>query len=391
MKLFWFSLLLSAAASTLVRVNDKNFDSVVKKPGKFTLVDFYADWCRHCMNLMPTIEKLADIYAGIPEVQIVKINGDEDGKKMTMKYDIPGFPTLLLFHGDDKPIEFNGMRDTDSISNFIQQASGLRLNGAEEKSEGDGEHASEPNQVMSLNDDNFREKVLDADYKTFVIFTALWCRYCKEVKPIWQQIANKIFDSDDDIRFGEVDLTDGKNSNAEMIKGQFGVHSLPCIMLFDPFRVDKDGLKRPIVYNDDLTLESLITFVNDETGLSRDYEGKLFANAGRIMSIDAAIESCDGETILTLIEGLEMQFMEHGRDHLVDETILFFKDDMSMTPYYKKVVNKIIAGDKEFFVRESSRLKGLISLEEKNMERSAYDYMQKRLNILEAVTKMRKY
>lgn len=394
MKLLWFTFFVLSVASSLVRINDKNFNDVVKGSGKFTLVDFYADWCRHCMNLMPTIEKLADIYADVPEVQIVKINGDVDGKKITMKYDIPGFPTLLLFHGDDEPVEFNGMRDVESISNFIQQASGVRLDKAE-KSVGEDEDISESNLVMSLNDDNFREEVLDANYKTLVIFTALWCRYCKEVKPIWKEIANRIFDSDaDTIRFGEVDLSDKKNSNAEKISEQFGVRLLPSIMLFDPHRVDKDGLKRPVVYNDDRNLEYLITFVNDETGLSRNYEGKLFANAGRIMSVDGAIESLkgdDGEKILRKIEDLESQFTEHGRDRLVEDNVLFFKDDMSMAPYYKKVVRKIIADDKEFFTREASRLKSLISLEEVNIERSAYDYVQKRLNILEAVIKMRKY
>ncbi|KAF7999164.1 hypothetical protein HF325_006696 [Metschnikowia pulcherrima] len=117
-------LFVFAAAASLVRVNDKNFKDVVLDSGRFTLVDFYADWCRHCMKLMPTIEELAELYENVPEIQIVKINGDEDGRKMTRKYKVPGFPTLLMFHGDDEPVEFDGMRDLDAISNFVQQVSG---------------------------------------------------------------------------------------------------------------------------------------------------------------------------------------------------------------------------------------------------------------------------
>ncbi|SGZ58342.1 CIC11C00000000766 [Sungouiella intermedia] len=99
-------------------------------------------------------------------------------------------------------------------------------------------------------------------------------------------------------------------------------------MLFDPSRIDKDGLKRPVVYNDDRNLEYLVTFVNDETGLSRNYEGKLFANAGRILSIDEAIEAYEGhngEEIVRKIEELESQFLEHGRDFLVEKNILFLR------------------------------------------------------------------
>ncbi|SGZ58343.1 CIC11C00000002960 [Sungouiella intermedia] len=62
-----------------------------------------------------------------------------------------------------------------------------------------------------------------------------------------------------------------------------------------------------------------------------------------------------------------------------------------MTSYYKKIVGKIINDDKEYFVGETARLRSLVSKEEANMERTAYDYMQKRLNILEAVSKMKKF
>lgn len=393
MRVVWLFFLASVIASSLVRVNDKNFNDIVKKSSKFTLVDFYADWCRHCMKLMPTIEKLAETFADTPDIQIVKINGDEDGRKMTKKYDIPGFPTLLLFHGDDDPIEFEGMRDHDSISNFIQKASGIKPGKKEEE-----EEAPIPiikNQVMTITDDNFRELVLDADYKSMLIFSAPWCRYCKEVKPIWQKLANKIYDSDQDVvRFGEVDLSAEKKGLSLNINAQFGVRLLPTILFFDPAKVDKDGLKRPLKYEDDRNLEFLLSFVNDETGLSRNQEGKLFSNAGRIMSIDEAIKNSNGENeeaIIRQLEDLEKSHAEHGRDALVDQNVLFFKDDVTMIPFYKKVVNKLISGDKEYILNEIGRLKSLIALEEKNVERSAYDYMQKRLNILEGVAKIKKF
>lgn len=388
MRISWLFLLVFTIASELVRVNDKNFNQVVKGSGKFTLVDFYADWCRHCMKLMPTIEKLAETFADTPDIQIVKINGDADGRKMTNKYDIPGFPTLLLFHGDDEPIEFDGMRDHDSIRNFIQKISGAK---SRQQNTEDFIPVSS-NEVLEIDDHNFQDLILDAKYKTMLIFTAPWCRFCKEVKPLWSKLANEIYESDQDIvRFAELEYSDEKKSATQKIKAQFNVRLLPTILFFNPFKVDDDGLKRPVQYDDERNLESLLAFVNDETGLSRKEDGKLFSNAGRIMSIDEAIETSERyENVLAKLEKLENLNAERGRDALVDQNILFFKDDVSMIPYYMKVVKKLRDGDEQYIVNEAVRLEMLISLEEKNMERSAFDYMQKRLNVLTGIIETKK-
>lgn len=382
-------LAVGALASSLTRVNDKNFKEVVLDSGKFTLVDFYADWCRHCAKLMPTIEEVAETFKDEADIQIVKINGDEDGRKMTKKYDIPGFPMLLMFHGTDEPIEFKGMRDADAISNFIQQVSGVRLDA---KSEPEEEPVIfEKSNVISVTDLNFEEVVLKANHKTAVIFSAPWCRYCQEIAPEWEKLANKIYSNDADvIRFGKVDLSDENKHNCEKIMAQFGVKSLPTILLFDPNRVDADGLRRPVLFKDERDLESLISFVNDETGLSRNSEGKLYSNAGRIMVLDESLEKELPEEIIERLEALEERVKQEGRDALVSQDVLFFKDDVTMFPYYRKLLTKVTENGLDFIEREFARLGRMIKTEEKNVEKSAYDNMQKRFNVLKAFNTSRK-
>ncbi|KAK7687550.1 hypothetical protein QCA50_009437 [Cerrena zonata] len=122
MKFYILILLLIgiASAGNVVQVNDKNFKLEVVESGKYCLVEFYADWCRHCTKLSPIYEELADLYAGVEEVSVMKINGDKDGKRMVKKYDIPGFPMIRMFHGEEV-IDYEGSRDLESLSNFIQQ------------------------------------------------------------------------------------------------------------------------------------------------------------------------------------------------------------------------------------------------------------------------------
>ncbi|KAM9905224.1 hypothetical protein OXX69_007266 [Metschnikowia pulcherrima] len=379
-------LFVFAAAASLVRVNDKNFKDVVLDSGRFTLVDFYADWCRHCMKLMPTIEELAELYENVPEIQIVKINGDEDGRKMTRKYKVPGFPTLLMFHGDDEPVEFDGMRDLDAISNFVQQVSGIRVQ--EEKVEVDEEFSSGPSQILELNDENFEQEVLRAGYKTMVAFTAPWCKYCQQLFPVWRKLANSIFRNDNEtVRFANVNLSDENKANVAKIVGQFGVASLPTILYFDPQKLDEDGLKRPTPYTEERDLENLLLFVNENAGLSRNADGELTQEAGRIQHLNEAIRTAKKESVSAIaneLSALSESVLRNGKDVLVENGELWTKNDISMIPYYGKLVAKIAAGDAQYAEKELGRMERILAKNKRDLEASARDYMQKRVNILKA-------
>ena len=102
------------------------------------------------------------------------------------------------------------------------------------------------------------------------------------------------------------------------------------------------------------------------------------------MAIDQALKTKSPEAILEELETLEEEVKIYGRDALVNDDVLFFKDDVSMIPYYKKLLKKIQEGDREFFSREFARLERLLATEEKNIEKGAYDHMQKRASVLQS-------
>ena len=65
------------------------------------LVDFWAEWCGPCRMMTPTIEAIANEYAG--RVKVGKVNVEEAGAT-SERYRVRNIPTLLLFK-DGKVVE----------------------------------------------------------------------------------------------------------------------------------------------------------------------------------------------------------------------------------------------------------------------------------------------
>ena len=81
------------ATNKPIEVTDKTFDSTIKEH-KIVVMDCWAEWCGPCRMIAPTIEAMANDYAG--KVVFGKLNVDENGETST-KYCITSIPTLLFF------------------------------------------------------------------------------------------------------------------------------------------------------------------------------------------------------------------------------------------------------------------------------------------------------
>jgi thioredoxin len=84
-----------AGANTLT-FTDSTWDKDVLNSEVPVLVDFWAEWCGPCRMMTPTVDSIANDYAG--RVKVGKVNVDENGGT-AMRYNIRGIPTLLLFKG----------------------------------------------------------------------------------------------------------------------------------------------------------------------------------------------------------------------------------------------------------------------------------------------------
>ncbi|MBW6442572.1 thioredoxin [Patescibacteria group bacterium] len=72
--------------------NVKQFNQFIKEG--LVLVDFYADWCMHCITMFPIVEELAEKFKGKIKFTKVDIDGDQ---ALSKKYNINTLPTFILF------------------------------------------------------------------------------------------------------------------------------------------------------------------------------------------------------------------------------------------------------------------------------------------------------
>lgn len=74
----------------------KSFDKAIHNTNYTSLVEFYAPWCGHCKELSSTFRKAAKRLDGV--VQVAAVNCDlNKNKALCAKYDVNGFPTLMVF------------------------------------------------------------------------------------------------------------------------------------------------------------------------------------------------------------------------------------------------------------------------------------------------------
>ena len=76
-------------------ITNDNIAEILASPQP-VVIDFWASWCGPCRALAPTVDDLAEEYAG--KVIVAKCNVD-DCESICFTYGIRNIPTLLFFKG----------------------------------------------------------------------------------------------------------------------------------------------------------------------------------------------------------------------------------------------------------------------------------------------------
>jgi thioredoxin 1 len=107
-------------AENIQVVTDGNFETEVLTASntKPVLVDFWAEWCRPCLMLAPTVAEIAHDYEG--KLKVMKLNVDE-AMNSAGRYNIRGIPTLLLFKNGQMVEQIVGAVPKDQITKALER------------------------------------------------------------------------------------------------------------------------------------------------------------------------------------------------------------------------------------------------------------------------------
>jgi len=108
------------AANHIVDIDESNAQTLLieeslKRP---VVVDFWADWCGPCKQLMPILEKLAAEYQGT--FLLAKVNADEQ-QMLAQQLGVRSLPTVMVIK-DGQPVDgFSGAQPESAVREMLDK------------------------------------------------------------------------------------------------------------------------------------------------------------------------------------------------------------------------------------------------------------------------------
>lgn len=247
-------------------VTEDTFSSVVYPEMKYYVLQvFYADWCSQCKNFMPDFVEFGKLYEESSEENVKsrlilsKVNAIAN-EELAKRYQVTSFPTIFLFFpGEEKPIAFEGRRELHYLSAFLaKNIPDFPILVAPPPAERI-EHITE------LTEKNFESVALSQQKDVLVLFYAPWCRFCKQLLPLYQQLGEIFKDEVQNIAIARFDATVLAHRE---IADTYHIRGFPTLYLFP-----KGEGKEPILFQGKRSLTDLLRFMNANTAFPRLLDG----------------------------------------------------------------------------------------------------------------------
>ncbi len=160
--------LVANTGATIVDITTQNFQQVILQDSqeKLVMVDFWADWCEPCKDLMPILEKLANEYH--EHLILAKVDCDAQ-QEVAGQFGIRSLPTVMLVK-DGQPVDgFAGVQPEaqirEMLAKYLPSPEDEALQEAAKLAAGGDYQAAFPlvKQAFDINPDNLDARYLYID------------------------------------------------------------------------------------------------------------------------------------------------------------------------------------------------------------------------------------
>lgn len=104
-------------SENLTAITKENYEQEVKQSDIPVLLDFWGPKCMPCMGLMPTVEELAEVYAG--KVKFCKVNTAEN-RRLAIQLRVMSLPTFQFYKNGEVVAELQGSFGREEIEEKVK-------------------------------------------------------------------------------------------------------------------------------------------------------------------------------------------------------------------------------------------------------------------------------
>lgn len=184
------------------------------------IYNFNTEWCGYSKKFQPIWDEFSKKMNNSIKVMDIKCD-DDSNKELCNRYDIPGFPSVVLVQNDNVT-NYNGPRTVAGLLAFANDSANNSANNSTNDS------ANDSTKTIIYN------------------FNTEWCGYSKQFQPIWNTFANSIKGKDNTTAV-DVKCDDDKNKE---ICNKYDIEGYPTVLIVKGNKIEKysgprtvDGLK----------------------------------------------------------------------------------------------------------------------------------------------------